>query len=671
MRALLLLSLLTAHAGLDRGVYGELAPRREIDPVERRMQSFRHALDHDTLSQWAELAGEPCPVDRPPAAAGLSVGVDTVAGGLLKLEAPAHDVRLMAAALEQRGVTTTTFIGQEATRAPVVEALTRMLTELRCGDRLVFHYAGSGVEPPWTDAGQRATQLLFADGGPCIDEDCDLSGTLTSADLQAWVTSARRRGASPLLVVDSCHGIDLAARSPERVWSPNPLPHTDPFVPGPRSAGFAAMFASWPDQVAWEITTPLGQMGALTFTVVTALRDPEVVTLRQLSERVSQTLRETMIELRHDQDPVIQVSDPEARIVPGEAATGGVEITIGAPAPNGDLAIIHREHVQIEGAVSPSRGLRTVMVGALAATLDSRGRFTASVEMGDEVGERVVPITAVFADYETASRVVRLQRKADPAELLGNGRRIALVIGVQNYDHVGIDDLSTPLADVDGVVAALEGSYAFTTRLGDGAEARSLVLKDPTRDDLQDALEHVVRWARPDDQVVIYYGGHGAIPEGLDEAYWLPSDADPTRLTKWISADTIRAAVKRTRARSVLVVSDSCYSGALTRSLEPMPRARGQSRSDYLQQLVTRRSRLLLTSGSLEPVKDVGGSGHSAFARVFLDLLANPPNDVFTTAELFPLLQERVVGAAGQSPQRRVIAESGHDGGDVVWIHQP
>ena len=48
-------------------------------------------------------------------------------------------------------------------------------------------------------------------------------------------------------------------------------------------------------------------------------------------------------------------------------------------------------------------------------------------------------------------------------------------------------------------------------------------------------------------------------------AYWVPKDGLPDDQFSWLSTSQLTEALKRLNARSILVVSDSCFSGAMTR----------------------------------------------------------------------------------------------------------
>ncbi len=78
-----------------------------------------------------------------------------------------------------------------------------------------------------------------------------------------------------------------------------------------------------------------------------------------------------------------------------------------------------------------------------------------------------------------------------------------------------------------------------------------------------------------------------------------------------------------------------------------------------------------MASGGNEPVADVGGSGHSIFGDVLLNALNSEDQKVFTAEELFYLyIKESVAGRADQTPEYSILRNSGHDGGDFLFVRK-
>ncbi len=155
---------------------------------------------------------------------------------------------------------------------------------------------------------------------------------------------------------------------------------------------------------------------------------------------------------------------------------------------------------------------------------------------------------------------------------------------------------------------------------------------------------------------------------------WLPIDAERDSTANWISNVAITDVLNAMNARHVMVVSDSCYSGALTRSsLASLDAALSdEKRAAWLRTLASKRSRRALTSGGLAPVLDAGGGGHSVFAGAFLEVLSEN-GDVLEGQRLFQELSARVTYAARnyqfeQLPQYAPIKYAGHEAGDFFLV---
>jgi Caspase domain len=243
------------------------------------------------------------------------------------------------------------------------------------------------------------------------------------------------------------------------------------------------------------------------------------------------------------------------------------------------------------------------------------------------------------------------------AEKVPQGIYYALVIGINQYQHLPI--LQTAAEDATAVEAALRQRYGFQTTLLLDAQA--------TRAGIMDALSHYRQALTENDSLLIYYAGHGQYDKEADKAYWLPVNASLTSPAYWISADDITTDVRVLPARHVLIVSDSCFSGGLTRAAGADLRP-GQY-ATYLQKMMNGKSRTLLSSGGNEPVADTGRGGHSVFANAFLNGLLGMASKPFSAAALFDsYIVVPVAGSSQQVPEYNVIRNSGHEAGDFVFI---
>ncbi len=233
------------------------------------------------------------------------------------------------------------------------------------------------------------------------------------------------------------------------------------------------------------------------------------------------------------------------------------------------------------------------------------------------------------------------------------GRYHALVIGNGNYEF--LPRLETARNDAETIARLLKADYGFNVKL----------LTDATRSDILMAMEEYRRNLVRNDNLLIYYAGHGWLDELGDEGYWLPVDASSDNPVNWLSNASITTSIKALPAKHVLIVSDSCYAGKLARGVHIVRRTR-----DYYSKIVEKRARSVLASGGLEPVVDQGGAGnHSVFASVFISALGENKG-IMDGTQLFTKIRGPVMLNSDQTPQYSDIRKAGHEGGDFIFVRR-
>jgi hypothetical protein len=235
---------------------------------------------------------------------------------------------------------------------------------------------------------------------------------------------------------------------------------------------------------------------------------------------------------------------------------------------------------------------------------------------------------------------------------LDYGGYYALVIG--NNDYQDLTNLRSAVNDAKAVSTVLEVDYGFNVKL----------LENASRKDILRSLKHLRETVSAKDNVLIYYAGHGYLDQAADEGYWLPIDAVRSDQSNWIATDRIVSQVKAMKAKHVMVVVDSCFSGTITRAIKIEQRT-----PEWLSEIVKKKARTALTSGGLEPVMDTGSGNHSAFAYAFISLLEE--NDgVLDASQLFSKLRPKVMANSTQTPQYGKIHMAGDDGGDFLFVRR-
>lgn len=242
------------------------------------------------------------------------------------------------------------------------------------------------------------------------------------------------------------------------------------------------------------------------------------------------------------------------------------------------------------------------------------------------------------------------------------GNYHAVIIGNDNYAH--LPKLQTAVNDARRVDQVVREKYGFNTTLLLNADRRTIL---STLYQLRERLTEK-------DNLLIYYAGHGDLDQMNDRGYWLPLDAEPDNPSNWISNDAVTDIINTLAAKHIMVVVDSCYSGALSRTAIPQidVNLSDDLRKQWLRLMTKSRSRTVLTSGGLEPVLDEGGGGNSVFARAFVTALTNN-QDIMQGYSLYRRVVNSVTQRAAQLgvnqvPEYAPIKHSGHETGQFFFV---
>ena len=233
------------------------------------------------------------------------------------------------------------------------------------------------------------------------------------------------------------------------------------------------------------------------------------------------------------------------------------------------------------------------------------------------------------------------------------GRYRALVIGSAEYTY--LPSVATAEGDAAAVSDLLADRYGF----------RVALLRNPSLSDLSKALTRLERELGSNDNLLIYWAGHGFVSDELGRCYWFPVEALGDDASQGLANDDVAAAVRRMKAKHVLIVADSCFTASQRREVGLREEA-----TDAHERLSELRARVVLSSGGLEPIQDGQGSGHSTFTGAFLSALA-ANGEVLDGQSLFSQIEQIVTTAASQKPEYANILGADHDGGDFLFVPAP
>lgn len=246
------------------------------------------------------------------------------------------------------------------------------------------------------------------------------------------------------------------------------------------------------------------------------------------------------------------------------------------------------------------------------------------------------------------------------------GRYFALIIG--NQDYLYLEDLESPIRDALRMQEVLETRYGFST----------MTLFDASEKEILNAFNDLYSQIGPKDNLLVFYAGHGNLSTSANSkrkrGYWLPANAQRENLSNWISNSVISDHLDRIKARSILVIADSCFAGNLAseKSAFLFGGVNVNLSKRSIEIGISRRSRSVISSGGEKPVLDGANGEHSIFANALINLLENNhgilrDNMLFAQVSV-NVRQQAKLNQLEQTPEMRPIRAAGHEGGDFYFI---
>ena len=232
-----------------------------------------------------------------------------------------------------------------------------------------------------------------------------------------------------------------------------------------------------------------------------------------------------------------------------------------------------------------------------------------------------------------------------------------LVIGIDGY--AAWPKLKFAERDAADLRDLLVSDYGFPT-----GNVVTLLGAKATESNILGELHTLIASAQEQDNVLVYYAGHGQLDAITETGYWIPVDAKLADESSWIPFSVIRDLANGPggRAKSIVLITDSCYGGALTRGGPPPIEAAPANDGPYEEKLLKsadKRSRQVIASGGFETVPDV-----SVFAKLWKDALRGNQHRIIDLEYLFWTQVYPGVASAGmQSPVMvRLRAEPEYQG---------
>ncbi len=256
------------------------------------------------------------------------------------------------------------------------------------------------------------------------------------------------------------------------------------------------------------------------------------------------------------------------------------------------------------------------------ARVDPEGNFDVIVDQRLELtdGDNDIQLLAKNTDglIQRSNISVKVNTPAQP--VIRNANDYALFFATDDYSEW--TDLVNPVNDVRTMARELEQNYGFNTELAIGMDRKEI---------LKTLKTYAKKKYGPDDQLMIFFAGHGRFDEFFGEGYVVC--ANSLKMDEgnesYISHSSLRTIINNIPCRHIFLCMDVCFGG----TIDPFI-AQGGNRgnekgggemteSEFIERKMKFKTRRYLTSGGKEYVPDGTPGRHSPFTRKFLEGLRN------------------------------------------------
>ena len=329
------------------------------------------------------------------------------------------------------------------------------------------------------------------------------------------------------------------------------------------------------------------------------------------------------------------------------------KINVTNPVPNvadkEKIPIVEKKFVEFNVTAMDKGGVESITINGKKTKQKFTGEYYTKITLYTGMNNINIKATDKVGNDTTYSYEVLCTYQYDLQ--LEGGIYYALILGVNDYEDPNIPDLGNPISDAKKLSEILISQYTFD-------EANVFVLENPTRSKIIQEFEILSEWLTYNDNLIIFYAGHGYWDEYKEIGYWLPSDAVMGDFSTWIRNSTVKDYIGAIKSKHTLLITDACFSGSIfqTRSLN-------DAKIVAYQKIYDLPSRKGMTSGTLKEVPDI-----SVFLSTLIKRLEQNEDKYLPVSKLFNTMRDAILNNSPNVPQFGTIQGVGDEGGEFIFI---
>jgi hypothetical protein len=340
------------------------------------------------------------------------------------------------------------------------------------------------------------------------------------------------------------------------------------------------------------------------------------------------------------------------------------EITITYPDVSRGFKLVEQnKKITIQGNAKDASGIFEVLVNEQEAYIDEQGNFSKNVLLA--VGDNTFTVTATDLKQNTSTKTFTINRKMQQEEtvivnnqsnntiVLNSEKYYALIIGNNSYQDQVITSLDEPINDATKLYNVLTTQYTFEPQ-------NVTFLKNATYVQMIEAFDNLSNTLTKNDNLLVFYAGHGWWDDEKNLGYWLPTDSRKNSTAFWIANSRVSDYMSSINSKHTLLIADACFSGSIFKTRSAFSDA--QPAINKLYELPSKKA---MTSGNLKEVPD-----RSVFLQYLVKRLNDNTEKYISADMLFASFRTAVMNNSTTEPQFGTIQNAGDEGGEFIFIRK-
>jgi hypothetical protein len=348
---------------------------------------------------------------------------------------------------------------------------------------------------------------------------------------------------------------------------------------------------------------------------------------------------------------ISNIPKPVVREIP-DSTPPSIEF-ISPKIPAGSRYVSQQPVMDLIGKATDSTGISFVSVNSEMLSLTETGIFT--IRLNLQPGTNQFKIVAMDGKENLLEQLFMVDYVPPVVTLADKISQTAtyygLIIGIDEYRDREIPDLDNTIKDAEKLYQTLLDKYQFH-------KENIKLIKNATYADIIRSLDELAATVTPNDNLLIFYAGHGWWDAEANNGYWLPSDANRNEKTNWFRNSTLVDYLKEINSKHTLLITDACFGGSIFKT-----RSAFGSQEKAYEKLYELPSRKAMTSGNLTEVPD-----RSSFTRFLIRRLEENEETYLSSEQLFSSFRLAVINNSDAIPQYGEIDKVGDEGGDFIFL---